>query len=180
MYGQSNKSINTRNLYRQRGAAMMEVVVALFVLAIGLMGTLSMQVKGVNSSQRAHFVTDANILAADMADRILAYNSDDITSDDDDYSGIYTDSSTATSSSCSSGGCNSAAQKSFDEWEWSEQIKSRLPGGTGEVFYVDGAYTIVVKWNQPDTFSNSTCSSISVSMSDTATNKACFAYQVRL
>ncbi len=165
----------------QSGAAMIETVVSLFMLAVGLMGTLAMQVKGVNSNQRANLVTEANILAADMADRILAYNSDDIASDDDDYAGIYTGSGNAQdNSSCLDDGCDSSEQKTLDTYQWGQAVSSSLPGGTGEVQYADGVYTVVLKWSQSDTFVDSTCSGIGDDLQDTSTEKACFAYQFRL
>ncbi|WP_052692212.1 type IV pilus modification protein PilV [Teredinibacter purpureus] len=171
-----------RSRCRQNGAAMMEMVVSLFVLAIGLMGTLSMQINGVNSNQRAHFVTDANVLATDMVDRIMAYNSGDITEDNDDYNGIYSaDIGTADASGCIATGCNAAAQKSLDAWEWSQAIKARLPSGTGEVIHASGVYTVVLKWSQGDAFVNATCSNIKASaLKDTDATKACLAYQLRL
>ncbi|MEO0443492.1 MAG: type IV pilus modification protein PilV [Pseudomonadota bacterium] len=59
----------------QKGAGIIEVMVSLLVLAIGLLGVLSLQTNGLNSNQRAAFVTEAQLLAEDMASRILAFGS---------------------------------------------------------------------------------------------------------
>lgn len=55
-----------------RGFSLLEVLVALVVLSIGLMGIASMQVVGLQFNQQAMTTTRAVELAADMADRIRA------------------------------------------------------------------------------------------------------------
>jgi len=57
---------------RARGFSLLEVLVALVVLSIGLMGIASMQVLGLQFNQQAMTTTRAVELAADMADRIRA------------------------------------------------------------------------------------------------------------
>jgi len=59
---------------RQRGFSLLEVLVALVVLSIGLMGIASMQVVGLQFNQQALTTTRAIEMAADMADRIRASN----------------------------------------------------------------------------------------------------------
>jgi type IV pilus assembly protein PilV len=66
-------NIPSRQGRRQTGAGFIEVLVALVILAIGLLGVLSMQSRGLGSNQRAIFSSEVNMLAADMADRILSY-----------------------------------------------------------------------------------------------------------
>lgn len=138
---------------RQTGSAMMETVISLFVLAIGLMGTLAMQATGINSNQRANFATDANILAADMVDRILGYTrsvdpGQQLTAATlKAYDGIDTRTD-AGAASCATG-CSLADQIKFDSVEWSNAIKSSLPEGVGLVKYDTTlkAYEIQVMWN---------------------------------
>ncbi len=165
----------------QKGAAMMETVVSLFVLAIGLLGTLGMQANSVNSNQRANLVTEANILAADMASRILAYNSDDITEDNETYDKIDTSTITGEGLDCSAGCEKGDAQKNFDAQEWARLIKARLPSGVGSVDYESVAtgvenYIIRIKWHQDDSFVDSTCEG----SEDVAADTACFEYRLRV
>jgi len=164
----------------QKGSAMMETVVSLFVLAIGLMGTLAMQAKGVNSNQRANFATNANILAADMADRILAYTrSVNAASPIDagilaDYDGIDSRGD-HTQVSCSTA-CDQDKQRSFDAWEWSESVRSSLPDGVGVVSFdgTENAYKIQVMWNH-NRVENPT-----YECSGSETDLACFVYTLNL
>ncbi|TVZ38371.1 type IV pilus assembly protein PilV [Alteromonadaceae bacterium 2753L.S.0a.02] len=130
----------------QRGSAMMETVVSLFILAVGLLGTLAMQARGVNSNQRANFVTEANILAADMVDRILAYNNIDTVSDDGDFDGIVTSANAPDQPDCSAG-CSSVEQVAYDTAQWSAMLTDHLPAGSGTVSFEDGMYTIEVMWD---------------------------------
>jgi len=163
------------SLRNQSGAAMLETVVSLFILAIGLLGSLAMQANGVNSNQRAHLITDANILAMDMADRIMAYNSDDITGDNDDYDGIST-ADAVSQPSCLASGCSAGDQKTYDHWDWAQQIKTRLPGGLGKVDYdgASGTYSIQVMWNHEQIENPTT------NCNGASTDLTCFTYELRL
>ncbi len=58
----------------QAGFSLLEVLVALVVLSIGLMGIASMQVVGLQFNQQALTTARAIELAGDMADRIRASN----------------------------------------------------------------------------------------------------------
>lgn len=66
---------------KQIGSSLIEVLVALFVLAIGLLGVLSMQVNAVKMSRSSALISQANALAMDMYEAINAAPSDNV----DDY-----------------------------------------------------------------------------------------------
>ena len=66
-------------LKNQMGAGLMEVLVSLLILAIGLLGVVSLQSKGLGSNQQAMFVTEAHFLAQDMADRMVTVAQEIIT-----------------------------------------------------------------------------------------------------
>jgi len=69
-----NKQTLKKNIMQQ-GIGMIEMLVALVLLGVGLLGALSLQANGLQSNQRANFVTEAHFLAQEMADKILAYGS---------------------------------------------------------------------------------------------------------
>ncbi|WP_188150222.1 type IV pilus modification protein PilV [Teredinibacter waterburyi] len=156
----------------QRGAAMMEVVVSLFILAVGLLGVLAMQAQGLSSNQRAVMLSEADMLAADMGDRILAYNDASETSDDDDYDNINTSTGSYSIPGCvaSRSGCTKSDQVAWDAFYWQAQLARRLPSGFGKVDYADGVYTITVLWDHDKTGTSSTsCDALT-----------CYTYQLRL
>lgn len=137
----------------QAGAGMIEMMVALFILAVGLLGVLAMQMSGIDSAQRANFSTEAHIVAADMVDRILAADDIDTLEDNDAYDGVDTENANASAAGCIATGCAKSndpggAQMLYDEWEWSTTI-ARLPSGRGTVAYdgANGVYTVRVFWD---------------------------------
>lgn len=131
----------------QSGSSLIEVMVALFLLGIGLLGILAMQNNGQRSNQSALFYTQAMVLAEDMAGRISA--ADDPLDDSDDNSYDSLDTSTVTSSnapSCSAG-CSKAQLLKLDEAEWADAVSTSLPSGRGLVDYDEKIYTITLMWD---------------------------------
>lgn len=135
---------------RQTGSSMVEVMVGLFVLAVGLMGALALQFSGVRGSQSAVFSSDAQIIAQEMVDRIMAYNDVLNPNDNDDYNGIDTNNVVA-DPGCLAAGCSSAEIRQTDLFEWKQKLQSRLPAGRGTVSYLNSIYTVVVMWDRDRT-----------------------------
>lgn len=136
-------------LHKQKGAGFIEVLVSLTILAIGLLGVLSMQVTGLTSNQRALFATEVNLLVSDMADRILAYGP--AGADGGEYDAL----STADANVLADVVANA------DKISWAAALGgSSLPGVVGNVTWVandldladdvdiaGGVYTISIRWN---------------------------------
>ena len=132
---------------RQIGATMIEVLVALFLLAVGLLGTLSLQNSGQRSNQSAMFSSVAIVLARDMANRIGANNNQFTTADDTLYSDVDTESESGPVTTCLVD-CDQATIRTMDAGQWAEEIKSRLPGGRGTVsINDDGVHMVTVMWD---------------------------------
>lgn len=55
---------------KNTGFSLIEVLVALIVLSIGLLGLAAIQLTGLKDNQSAYFRTSATVLAYDMADRM--------------------------------------------------------------------------------------------------------------
>lgn len=145
--------INNNFIPSEKGSSMIELLVALFITAIGLMGVQGMQLESLKSNVSSSLGTEAQILAADMGDRILAYDSITSSADDDDYDGIDT-SSSASAPSCDTSGCNKAAQVSRDTYYWKTDIEKALPGGRGTVTAENGLITISLVWDgSPSSYS---------------------------
>ncbi|WP_246125277.1 type IV pilus modification protein PilV [Exilibacterium tricleocarpae] len=162
----------------QAGAGLIEVMVSMFILAVGLLGVLAMQANGVKSNQRAYFSTEAQLLAGDMVDRIFAYNSINLATDNGDYNGIDTSEDDPNNQNCidTAGGCSAAQQVQYDIWDWRRQLTSRLPGGVGTVAFdaARGVYTITVMWDQELTGAAGT------GCGGTADDLTCYQLEVRL
>lgn len=166
---------------KQDGTGLLEVVVALLLLGVGLLGVMSLQTKGLNSNQRAVFVTEAQILVQDMADRILAYGNTELNGNSGASDGVYTGISinvgeALTSASCSgASGCTPAESVAYDTNEWRRALKtSSLPRAIAKVNWdsVNSKYIIEVMWDQerdPSALATVTC-----------TKKNCYTMEVRL
>jgi type IV pilus assembly protein PilV len=135
------------------GFTLVEVLVALVILSVGMLGMAALFLEGLRSSRSALFRTQAVQLAADMGDRIRANRY--IAAGSQVYDPATTvaaanntcDSTTTSTSTCT-------AQQMFanDLARWQADVQTRLPGGTGTVtFQVVNSlptYTISVTWTQ--------------------------------
>lgn len=144
--------LNNELIKGQRGVGMIEVVVALFILAVGLLGVLAMQANGIKGNQRAEFSTEVYLLAQDMADRIMAYDDINSPDDDDDYDNLTVNSGSIPAKPNCAAGCAATAQRNLDMNEWGTQLAQRLPGGQGKIDYDDTdaankKYVVTVMWD---------------------------------
>jgi Prokaryotic N-terminal methylation motif len=65
-----NTKINI-NTHKQHGSSLLETMVSLFVLAIGLLGTLAMQTKSIQHNQNSYSYSQAIVLATDISERLI-------------------------------------------------------------------------------------------------------------
>ncbi len=134
----------------QEGAGLIEVLVALFILAVGLFGVLAVQSTGQQNSRRSENLSAASFIATQMVQMIAAYDAFD-----DPASDVFDDlesSRSPTAVDCSSG-CARDTQVNHDLAQWSDQIINLLPSGVGLVDY-DAAtemYSITVMWDEQGT-----------------------------
>lgn len=57
-------------MHKQTGSSLLEVLVAVVILAFGLLGLAGLQISSVKSSHSAYLRSQATLLAYDMADRM--------------------------------------------------------------------------------------------------------------
>lgn len=120
----------------QRGATLIEVLIAIIVLAIGLLGLGLLQVTSVQSNHSAYYRSQVTILASDLADRMRANRTEALTN------AYVFDFPTSSSNNSVSG---TQAQK--DKAEWLNALALTLPEGTGKVEKTGALVTIFVRWN---------------------------------
>lgn len=123
--------------HTQQGATLLEVLVAVVILSVGLLGMAGLQATSVQANQGAYYRSQASILANDMADRMRANR-------DRALAGDYGMSDFPTSST-SNGVTGSRAEK--DQAEWLNRLAESLPDGTGKVALSGDIFTISVRWN---------------------------------
>lgn len=120
----------------QRGATMIEVLVAVVVLAIGLLGMALLQMTSVQSNHSAYYRSQATVLASDLADRMRANRTAAL-------GNAYEFTFPTSSSSHEVSGTQ--AQK--DKAEWLNALAQALPDGTGQVAKDGTLVTISIRWN---------------------------------
>jgi len=109
---------------KQTGSSLVEVMVALFVLAIGLLGILALQSKSMQYNQSAHIYSQAIYLANDIAERLRG-NAGAATS----YSDAVTATPTSAPTNCETSSCAPQDIVNWDKWVWSQNVKNFLPAG---------------------------------------------------
>lgn len=140
----------------QKGTSLIEVMVSLFLLAIGLLGILALQNSSHKSNQSAMFSSEAAMYADDMVNRILVSDNPLIDTDDTAYNNIDTNSLGADVVPNCSSGCSASQILNRDRITWSKAIRAGLPGGRGQVSHDASTYTVTVMWDDQLTGANGT------------------------
>lgn len=138
----------------QRGFTMVEALVALVVLAIGLLGIAALYLDSLRAGRTAIYRTQAVNLAADLADRIRANRQGVVayTTGFDDAAATYTEDANCDDPAV---GCLPADLAGTDLARWKTALEQQLPGGQGEVQVTapnaagdPGTYVITVRWSE--------------------------------
>lgn len=145
---------------RQNGVGLIEILLSLFVIAVGFFGIANMQLRSFNVLTEAINVDTAARIASDMADRMRT-NTEGI--DLGYYDNIVTAAGMA-GPNCSENSCSSLQISQRDLAEWSKQIfPDHLQGAgvisvfpilsgvipTGTVTPVNnGIYEIKIQWRE--------------------------------
>jgi type IV pilus assembly protein PilV len=132
---------------RHSGFTLIEVLVALAVLSVGMLGIAKLFVVTLQSNSTATSRLHAVNLAADLADRIRANRTAGAA-----YAGA------AANNNCSGGAvgavtCSPAQMAAHDLFLWQNLITTTWPGGlaTSSVVFTAGTpatYTITVNWQE--------------------------------
>ncbi|WP_166166395.1 type IV pilus modification protein PilV [Pseudomaricurvus alcaniphilus] len=138
---QAVMAINKGGSY-QRGAGLIEVMIGLFVLAIGLLGMASLQNNAVRMNNTSYRYSQAVLLASDITERMRANRY--VLSD---YASGFSDSVTA-STDCAAANCSDAQIAKWDVVQWRAAVADALPQGEGEIQVVGNQVTILVQFDQ--------------------------------
>ena len=128
----------------QRGFSLVEVLIALVIMSVGMLGIASLYVQSMQAGRTSLFRHNAVTLAGDVADRIRA-NPTAIAA----YEGAGADNS------CIAMGitCSNTQMAAQDILLWGQQAGDSLPSGN-VVITVDNTvnpplYTIAITWDEP-------------------------------
>lgn len=129
---------------KQSGFSLIEVMVALVVLSVGMIGMAALHGQSLRASSSAIFRTQAINLTSDMADRIRA-----------NRMGQAAYGSAAANTNCTTADCTPAQMAAEDLYQWQQRVQQELPSGQGTVQYNGGTvpptFTITVQWDESAT-----------------------------
>ncbi|WP_278401479.1 type IV pilus modification protein PilV [Stutzerimonas kunmingensis] len=126
----------SQSFHKEAGATLIEVLIAMVVLAIGLIGLAGLQATSIQSNHSAYYRSQATLLASDLADRMRANRTEALTN------AYLTNFPTSSANNSVSG---TAAEK--DIAEWLNRLAVTLPDGTGKVEKDNALITISIRWN---------------------------------
>ncbi|MFK5914759.1 MAG: type IV pilus modification protein PilV [Woeseiaceae bacterium] len=147
-------SINA--IKKSSGFTLLEVMIAMVIFSIGLLGLAGIQAVSLNNNHSAYTRT---------VSMQLAYNIADVIRTSTDNAGLVTGSFDAVTSSIPStaptscvqkngGGapnCNDAVLASFEIYHWKKRIEDTLPSGLGTISKTGDVYTITIMWDEDRT-----------------------------
>ena len=128
--------------FHQRGATLIEVLVAILVLSIGLVGLAKLQITAMQGNYSAYLRSQATLLAYDMADRMR-------TNRNATLEGDYLISQ-ATGSSCNFGLETSGSLAAKDKAEWLNSLACQLSrDAKGQIVTTgnNNTFLITVEWD---------------------------------
>jgi len=128
---------------RNQGFTLLEVMIALVIFSIGLLGLAGLQGISVRNNQVAFSRTVASQLAYDLADRIR-----------NNKTGDYTQTiPTSSPGSCitSSNTCKPSDLAKFDLYEWDQTLNdpnNNLSGVQASITATGTGYTVAIGWDE--------------------------------
>ncbi len=126
------------------GFSLVEVLIALIVMSIGMLGIAGLYVQSMQAGRTSMFRHHAVTLAGDVADRIRA---------NPRARGEY--ALAGSNNNCVAAGvvCTEAEMAAHDIFSWNRQAADSLPNGRVSIGFDDAfsppRYTITVLWEEP-------------------------------
>lgn len=135
------------NIQKQQAFTLVEVMVAMVIFSVGLLGLAGMQSLGLTNNQTAYLRTVAMQQSYNMSDRMRinsGVGSGLAAGSYDAITGLP-----ALGTDCLIATCTPTALAAFDHFEWNTNNDALLPQGQGTVTNVGGGqFIICVMWNE--------------------------------
>lgn len=145
-----------RSIKQNKGFTLIEILIAMIVLAFGLLGLAGLQATSLKNNLSAQQRTQATLLAYDLADRVRA-NIPQITA----YINALDNDGTANSncipaSPLNPAGCTAEQMAQNDVLIWDALVLATLPSATGTMIQTGGMgtstrnddiFTITINWD---------------------------------
>lgn len=127
---------------KNTGFTLIEVLIAMLVLGVGLLGLAGLQASSLRNNQSAYNRSQATELAYDLADRMRANIAGIAT-----YTAMLPTAATAKPTCLSSSGCIPADMAKNDLYQWNLAVTTGLPSGAGTITAAGVVCTITISWD---------------------------------
>lgn len=142
MFVKLEEELGRMKKMNSRGFSMIELLVAVVITAIGLLGLAALQMVTLKNVNNTQFRSLATFYAYDMAERIRSNKASSA-----EYAGADT-SNAAPCGNCTAG---SIAETDVDTWKTlltQDAASGGLPNATGTVAQNGNEFTIVISWDE--------------------------------
>lgn len=136
---------------RYKGFSLLEVLIAIVVLSIGLLGLAGLQFSALRGNNQSYERSQANLLAYEIAD-VMRVNR--VAAANDAFVMGPTDPPAAAPIDCTADECGTQAQTAaFALDQWFQRVTQVLPAGTARIRCEDGCgpgllHTVQVMWDE--------------------------------
>ncbi|MEK1907411.1 MAG: type IV pilus modification protein PilV [Pseudomonas sp.] len=130
---------------KSRGFTLVEVLVALIILAVGLLSMATLMMTSLQSSQGAYLRSQASLLTYDIVERMRANYTQATTTD----AYVLTKGASASSNpNCKTSGCDASNQAQQDIHDWRKSLTDSIPGANAQIARANlNQYTIEISWD---------------------------------
>jgi type IV pilus assembly protein PilV len=142
--------------HKQTGVSLIEVLVAILIVALGILSMAIMQTNVTRLSKTSEVRTMGNLLASDLADRMRA-NPSGVAAGAYAFGTVMPttapDFSVDTACNSTTSNCTPSQLASFDLADWRENVYKTLPSGwarIGPYDTVNHAHDLWLIWQEPD------------------------------
>lgn len=136
--------VNNKASATQRGFSLVEVLIALIIMSVGMLGIAGLYVQSLQAGRTSMFRHQAVALAGDIADRIRANPRAGVA-----YAGDGGNNNCVAAAT----DCNEAEMAANDIFIWEAEAEDSLPYGGVDVVFDNSVnppeYTITVSWAEP-------------------------------
>jgi len=113
----------------QAGFSLIEVLVSLLVLAIGMLGMMTLQNISLQNNASAYYESQAMFLAYDALDRIRT------SKNQGNYAITLASDAPSTVTNCKSSACTAVELAQWDLKDWLENVEEYLPLGDAQISF---------------------------------------------
>lgn len=144
-------SLKSYPINNSSGFTLLEVMIAMVIFSIGLLGLAGIQAVAISNNNSAYTRTVSMQLAYNIAD-VLRASTDATGNVNSFYDSVSTTISGAPASCIQKSGsaapnCNDTALANFEVYHWQKRIANELASGLGSITKNGDVYTITIMWD---------------------------------